>query len=158
MIITGGIHTSYNAGSTVFKCELEALHKNLVKLRKKHGGGTAPVIWMGDLNAKSSDNRFKFAVTFRGYPEYHELAGLGDTPSYWSYCKGKPIDHICGTKDVKRLDGGKAGGQCKQWLAGADHFPIWAKVSVGLSGGGSSHVFSQSHLRPISSTPTHLSL
>ena len=51
VLITGGMHTSYCRGgdcTRIFQCELGMLHKNLNLLRNQYGGGTAPVVFLGD--------------------------------------------------------------------------------------------------------------
>ena len=83
------------------------------------------------MSEKKHGNWFKFVRNDGGSPQYTQMAGFGNVPSYWSYCRGEPIDHIMAS-GCARIAGGSAGGICKQkMVGGADHFPIWAKIKCG---------------------------
>lgn len=132
-LIVGGIHISYCAGGCdeLHECELGEMYSRLEEMKSKHP--EAPVVWMGDTNRDMHTTIMKNIIEGKlGSRSTFKVEDLAKTTTNTYYNGGPPVDHILGERGAFiQLDGGSTGqGVTGQHLAGADHFPVFAEVSV----------------------------
>lgn len=131
--ITGGIHLSYcsDGCDSLHACELTELYRRLQAMRDKYP--SAPVTWMGDTNlaVHSGVMRGLLEHGSTGEMSTFKVDDLAQTQGNTYFSGGSAIDHILGEHGAFSLQGGGRTGQgvTGQHLNGADHFPVYAKVS-----------------------------
>eukprot|EP00122_Pirum_gemmata_P015670 Pgem_evm1s14652 len=110
-LIVGGLHLSYcgqpSSCPSTQQCELDVLYRKLNEA--KANSPNSKVIWMGDMNLKSSDSRFNN----NGYKDVSQVGH-----SYFT--GGRAIDHIWGSSGVSK-ESSYVVGTINQKLSGADH-------------------------------------
>jgi len=134
MLIAGGIHLTYcsNGCTLTHECELRGLYDEFKALKVKHA--EASIVWMGDLNRGPDTTLFRNLLAGRlgMFSSYFKVEDLAQTEGNTYYSGGSPIDHILGEESrFRRISGGRTGqGKTGTLLAGADHFPVFAKVMM----------------------------
>jgi len=134
MLIAGGIHLTYcsNGCTLTHECELRGLYDEFKALKVKHA--EASIVWMGDLNRGPDTTLFRNLLAGRlgMFSSYFKVEDLAQTEGNTYYSGGSPIDHILGEESrFRRISGGITGqGKIGTLLAGADHFPVFAKVMM----------------------------
>jgi len=134
MLIAGGIHLTYcsNGCTLTHECELRGLYDEFKALKVKHA--EASIVWMGDLNRGPDTTLFRNLLAGRlgMFSSYFKVEDLAQTQGNTYYSGGSPIDHILGEESrFRRISGGRTGqGKTGTLLAGADHFPVFAKVMM----------------------------
>lgn len=137
-VISGGIHLSYcsNGCDSLHECELGHLYTKFEAMKQRHGEGT-PVVWMGDTNRVMSTRIMQNLLQGRlGSRQVFRVDDMAQTQGNTYHSNAawglNAIDFILGDAGLfHRKAGGRTGhGTTGQWLANADHFPIYADVDL----------------------------
>lgn len=131
ILITGGTHTSYCAEDcdALHACELGNMYNKFIEMKGKYNN--APVVWMGDTNRAVGTKVMQDMLNgiIGGFSTF-QSEDLAKTAINTYFSGGPAIDHIIGERDAFTVKEGGATGQGVrgQYLNGADHFPIFAKL------------------------------